>query len=135
MANAGNSFITKLKDAHLGWGELRYTDSREPIPNEGYIQIPMKDARRLNILNSNGTNHQDILGKNLFKCKSADGNLNCVLRAQGCCSAGEIYAKQFSADNNLKIIGNWYRCMNAQAGNRIKVTWKTPTDIIIELIR
>lgn len=67
MAQAGDSYTASLKLSQLDWGKHRYTNSRIHIPNERYLPIPIAYARRFNILNGNGTNGQDILGKNLFR--------------------------------------------------------------------
>lgn len=134
MANTGDSYAVTIKRSHLEWGQYRYTNSRGIVYGEGYIKIPAKEARRLNLLNTNGTYGRDIWGENLFNCISADGTFSCVLRAQGCSNAGEPHAKQFAGDNNLKALGDWYYIMKAQVGDQVKVTWSSPTDIVIELI-
>ena len=134
MANTGDSYIVTIKRPHLEWGEYRYTDSRGVVYGEGYIKIPAKEARRLDLLNTIGTHGGDVWGENLFNCMSADGRFSCVLRAQGCSNAGDPYAKQFAGDNNLKALGDWYYSMGAQIGDQVKVTWASPTDIIIDLI-
>ncbi len=60
MAKAGDSFIVELSQSHVAWGTYRFTNSREPISGEGYIPIPLRDARRLDLFNGNGTNNIDI---------------------------------------------------------------------------
>lgn len=47
MANAGDGFEVVLSQSHVAWGTCRFTNSREPINGEGYIPIPLNDARRL----------------------------------------------------------------------------------------
>lgn len=39
MPNTGDQFVTTLKTAHLKWGSHRYTNSRDIIYGEGYLQI------------------------------------------------------------------------------------------------
>lgn len=134
MADTGDSYIVTIKRPHLEWGEYRYTDSRGVVYGEGYIKIPAKEARRLNLLNTNGTPGGDVWGENLFNCTSVDGRFSCILHAQGCSNAGDPFAKQFAGDNNLKALGDWYYSMGAQVGDQIKVTRSSPTDIIIDLI-
>ena len=134
MANTGDSYVVSLKASHLGWGTHRYTDTRPAIPGESYLPIPIKYARNYNIVNSNGTNGQDVLGQNIFHCTSADGFFNATLKAQGCSHKGDIYAKQFSVNNNLRALGTWYNHINAQIGDQIQVTWTSPTDIVLERI-
>lgn len=135
MANIGFSYTVKLSQSHLAWGTYRYTGSRATIYGEGYIPIPASVAHSQNIFNSNGTNGQDILGQNIFICSSIDGYLkNVTMKAQGCTQAGSIYAKQFSANGNLKVLGQWYYHMNCQVGDSVRVTWTSPNQILIEKI-
>ena len=134
MAQAGQNYTITLQQAHFEWGTHRYTDSRGVVYGEGYIPIPDREARMFNIQNQNGTGYTDVLGVNLFNCKSADGFFNGVIRAQGCKEAGYIYAKQFSGDGNLKAIGDWFYHIGANVGDRVKVFWTSPTDIVIEKI-
>lgn len=63
MAQQGDRYVVELKEPHLQWGEYRYTDTRETVKDEGYIPIPLNDARRLELVNSNATGGKDILGK------------------------------------------------------------------------
>ena len=135
MANTGDSYKAKLREAHLGWGTYRETDSRAKREGEAYIQIPAKYARKYSLQNSNGTDGKDVFGVNLFRCKSADGLFSGVLRAQGASKADSVIAKQFSADKDLRALGDWYRQIGAQVGDTIKVTWDSDTDITIEIIR
>ena len=132
MAHAGNSYTITLKRAHLEWGTHRYTNSRGIVYGEGYIPIPSHRARAFSLYNQNGTGYSDILGENLFNCTSADGLFSGELRAQGCHQAGDIYAKQFSVNGDLRALGDWFYKIGACVGDRIKVTWISDTDIIIE---
>lgn len=133
MAGKGDTYTVTIEEAHLKWGEHRYTGSRGIIYGEGYIKIPAKEAYRLNLLNINGTGGRDIWGENLFKCTSADGKFSCVLRAQGD-QADDRFAKQFAGDKNLKAVGDWYYSAGANVGDQVKVTWLNPTEVVIELI-
>lgn len=133
MAIAGNTYTIQLGYSHLGWGNHRYTNSRDIIYGEGYIPLPKRYARTFNIYNSN--NPTTGLSYNLFRASSTDGFLNNVtLLAQGCSTAGDIYAKQFSVQGDLSMIGAWYASQNATANNSVRVTWISPTDIILEII-
>lgn len=49
MANTGDSFEIVLSQSHIAWGTYRFTNSREPISGEGYIPIPLNEARRLGL--------------------------------------------------------------------------------------
>lgn len=131
MANSGDSYIVEVKQAHLEWGEHRYTNSRGIVYGEGYIAIPAEYAYKYDLLNNNGTGKKDILGKNLFRCESADGLFRGVLRAQGD-QANAEYAKQLAGDKYLKAVGSWYSQIDAKVGDLVKVTWLSPTDIVIE---
>lgn len=133
MANRGDSFTVTLKEAHLDWGEHRNPTNREPIPGEGYIPIPRKYAVGYSIYNSN---HNPIgWGYNLFKASSVDGFLeNVTLLAQGSSYAGDVYAKQFSVQGNLQMIGAWYRSQNAMPGDSVRVAWQGTDTIMLEII-
>lgn len=127
MPNTGDSFISTLKKSHLEWGTYRHTNSRGIIYGEGYIQIPSKDARRLNITNSNSTP-----ANNIYQCNSNDGYLKDVeLKATGCNKAGDIHAKQFHGSGNLKLIGDWFHHINAKVGDQIEVKWITRSTILL----
>ncbi|PEJ58837.1 hypothetical protein CN692_07625 [Bacillus sp. AFS002410] len=128
MPKTGDTFITTLKKAHLEWGNYRFTGTRDVIYGEGYLQIPRTDAKRIGIYNSN---HSSSV--NTFNCNSADGFLSGVtLKASGSMEAGDVYAKQFQGSGNLQIIGAWFSHISAKIGDRVKVTWTSPTEIKIE---
>lgn len=133
MAQKGDSYTVTLKKSHIDWGTHRYTGSRGTIYGEGYLPIPRDFAIRYEILNSNGTNKQDIPGKNIFYCTSEDGSFRGYLRAQGCNNAGDIYAKQFAGDKDLKGLGSWYQHVNAEEGSRVTVTWTSQDHIEISI--
>lgn len=134
MAKAGDSYKVKLREAHLGWGVYRNTSSRPPREGEAYIQIPARYAQSFKLLNTNGTGGRDVWGENLFHCTSADGMFSGILRAQGSSFADSIYAKQFSADKDLRAVGEWYKSIGAQVGDTIKVSWTSEVDIVIEML-
>lgn len=132
MAKAGDSFIVELKPSHIDWGNYRHTDTREAIDGEGYIPIPIDDAHSLEIYNSNYPNKG--LGYNLFNCTSVDGHFTGVLKSAGSREAGDVYAKQFEGNGDLKALGRWFTACSAKVGDCVKVKWISPTDIIIELL-
>lgn len=133
MAQAGNSYTVTLYETHLKWGIVRYSSSRIPVYGEGYIPIPRRAAKNYNIFNSN-YNHTGF-GYNKYWVTSKDGFLNHeILLAQGCKEAGDIYAKQFSVEGDLKRIGQWYNYRNAKPGDRVEVTWVSPTEIEVDII-
>ncbi len=130
MPQAGDSYIVKLKDAHLKWGEYhpsRHSHTRNTVYGEGYIKIPSDAAYSFAIFNRNNP-----FGANVYyNCTSFDGYYTGYLLAQGN-QANPIYAKQFSEDGNLKAIGDWYDFVGAQDGDFVKVKFTSPMDIIIE---
>lgn len=133
MAQAGNTYTVPLKPSHLDWGEYRNPTNRDIISGEGYIPIPKNYAVRYGIFNSNHVSTG--LGYNLFHASSTDGFLNNVnLLAQGCSTAGDIYAKQFSVQGDLQIIGDWYMHRNATPNNSVRVTWVNHDTITLEII-
>lgn len=133
MAQIGDAYTIPLKQAHLNWGEHRNPTNRGAISGEGYIPIPRNFAENFGVFNSNYT--QNGFGYNLFHASSTDGFLNNVtLLAQGCSTAGDIYAKQFSVQGNLQTIGDWYKNCNASPSNLVSVSWTSPTTILLEII-
>lgn len=97
----------------------------------GYIPIPAYDQQ---LFNENATMGQDIIGKNIFYCTSCDGFFQKIkMKSQGTQSDGN-YSKQFSVNNSLQTMGTWYQHINVQVGDYIKVTWTSPTEILIEKI-
>lgn len=123
MPNTGDSYQTMLKSAHLHWGTLRYTDTREPIDGEVYIQIPANDAYRLNILKGS-----------VYHATSSCGNFRCRLRASGN-QSDPNYAKQFQSDGDLKVLGAWlHGICHAQVGHQVEVYWDSPTSVILTYI-
>ncbi|QTE67649.1 hypothetical protein JNO48_10640 [Clostridiales bacterium] len=134
MARTGDSYTVVLKDSHIKWGTYRNTETREPVPLEGYIPIPKECAVEFNILNSNGTDKRDIFGQNLFYCRSEDGFFEGVLKAQGSSDAGDIYAKQFAENDNLKGLGYWFRDIGAEVGSRVRVSWTSSDSVVISMV-
>ena len=56
-------------------------------------------------------------------------------RSEGCSTAGDPYAKQFAGDKDLLMaLGYWYAQINAQVGDLIRVTFTSPTDVVLEKI-
>lgn len=129
MPKAGDSFIVRLEPSHLGWGTYRYTNTREPVYGEGYIKIPRHDAENFNIYNNNYPTANPR-----YYCTAVNGCYSGILLAQGCSYAGDIYAKQFAEEGNLKGIGNWYRSVGAQVGGRVKVKFTSSNSLEIEYL-
>jgi uncharacterized membrane protein YeaQ/YmgE (transglycosylase-associated protein family) len=130
MPNTGDHFITILKQAHLEWGSHRHTDSRGTVYGEGYLHIPVAQARRLNITNNNAPG-----ANNIYSCNSADGYLvNVILTATGGVIGGTIYAKNFHGKGNLKLLGDWFHHIGAMIGDQIEISWVSPTEISLRKI-
>lgn len=134
MANAGDTFTVELNRSQLEWGTFRFTGSRGLRYGEGYLKIPKHVARSLRLFNNNYTDGSDIIGKNIFNATSSDGFFNGPLRSEGCSTAGDTYAKQFAGDKDLMALGYWYAQINAQVGDLIRVTFTSPTDVVLEKI-
>ena len=67
----------------------------------------------------------------MFYCISKDGLFESRLRAQGSQSDG-FHAKQLAGDKNLKALGTWFSQIDAQEGDKIRVTWIDSQTIQIE---
>lgn len=133
MAKTGDSYRVRLKEPHLNWGEYRNATNRESIEGEGYIPIPRGKAEEFNIYNSN--NSKTGLGYNEFYASSDDGFLDdVVLLAQGCSEKGDVYAKQFSIEGDLKKIGSWYKQVGATTANSVEVTWLDSQNILLKIV-
>lgn len=128
MPEVGNTYITTLKRAHLEWGSYRHTSSRGIVYGEGYLQIPANVSRRFGIYNSNHSGTACY-----YNCNSVEGYLrNVTFIAAGSSRAGDIHAKQFHGSGNLQLIGDWFNHVHAVIGDRVRITWTSPTDIEIE---
>lgn len=132
MANTGDTFTIELNRSQLEWGTFRFTGSRGLRYGEGYLKIPKSDARACRLFNNNHTSGNDIWGENIFHATSVDGLFDGPLRSEGCTSAGDPLAKQFAGDKDLMALGYWYAQVNAQVGDRVRVTFTSPTDIVLE---
>lgn len=122
-AKSGRFFFTvTLKQLHVGWGDHRYTNTREPVAGEGYIPIPRKYAQLFDIYNSNLQN----AANNLYNVIAINGAISGRLLAQGCSQAGDAYAKQFAIEGDLKEIGRWYRSVGATVGGHVEVKFVSP---------
>lgn len=127
MPNTGDTFITKLKRAHLFWGSHRHTNSRSIIYGEAYLHISISQAKRLNIYNERQPNANTI-----YNCNTNDGFLtNKELKASGKRSENDIYAKQFHGNGDLKLLGTWFNHINAQIGDQIEIRFISPTEILL----
>lgn len=132
MAKAGDEFVVLFNSAApLKWGTNRQKNTRPKRTGERYIPIPRKAAKEFSIRNSNsGTG----LGINIFKAHSADGVFHGELKATGCSKAGDVYAKQFEGNGDLKALEPWLTGCNAEIGDQVKVRWVTDSEIELTFI-
>lgn len=127
MPKVGDNYIIELKEPHIKWGSHRNTNSRKTIKGEAYFPIPRKEAKKLDIYNSNKSN-----SNNIYKVSTSDGYLeDADFKAQGSMRKGDIYAKQLSGLGNLKKLGDWYKYSGCKKGDKIKVEFKSSTNILI----
>jgi hypothetical protein len=102
MPNKGDRFETYV---YCDWGTYnpkRYSHSRDIEFNEAYIPIPRNEARRLDIFMSNMPNVNL-----LYDAYDEGDNYICTLKAQGCSTKGDVFAKQFAGNDNLKALADW----------------------------
>lgn len=130
MPEQHDEFIVTLGKTHLGWGTHRYTQTREVIYNEGYLPIPKKIAVALEIYMSNKKDANII-----YTFSTNDGfYINEELKASGCSTKGDIYAKNLAGNGNLKLLGKWFTHIQAQVGDKIKISFTSPTTIILSKV-
>lgn len=67
---------------------------------------------------------------------STDDNFytNEELKASGCMVKGDIYAKNLAGNGDLKLLGKWFTHIQAQVGDKIKIFFTSPTDIILSKV-
>lgn len=138
MPKKGDFYEVVIKDVHMNWGTKRTTINRKSVAGEGYIPIPANKAEQIGVNNSNALKKtqpriREQLGVNLFDCYDKNGFVG-KLKAQGSSRKGYIYPKQFSAFGDLKVIGSWFRNNKVSAGDKIRVSWTSPTEILIEKV-
>ena len=123
MAEIG-SFEVNIIDIHLDWGIKR--NGREREYGEGYIKIPISEAKRLKLYNSRHLG-KDKFGINLFHGKFIGGfknNEDIILKTSGNSgkeSKNYIYAKNLHGSGNLKLIKDWFDYEKVSAKNKVKV--------------
>lgn len=130
MPKKGDEFIVKLGKTHLGWGTHRYTSTRDIIYEEGYLKIPKDVAVKFNIYMSNKTDANII-----YDFSTNDKfYVNEKLKASGCSTRGDIYAKNLAGNGDLKLLGKWFTHIKAKVGDEIKISFTSPTDIILSKV-
>ena len=123
MPKAGDSYIVVIKQSHIDWGGYRHTPTRNNVKGEAYVKIPRRNAVNFNI--QRGT---------LYTASFSDGFPSFTARAAGNSSAGDIYAKQFQGDGDLKAFGRWYASVGAQVGDSVLVEFLSPNSVRFTLI-
>ena len=130
MPKKDDEYIVELGETHLGWGTHRYTNTREVIYQEGYLKIPRSVAIDLEIYMSNKKDANII-----YNFSTSDGFYsNQKLKASGCMTKGDIYAKNLAGNGDLKLLGKWFTHIQAQVGDKIKIYFTSPTDIILSKV-
>lgn len=124
MPKTGDYYTVSLKEAHMDWGRHRYTHTRERIEGEGYVQIPKRYAEMYGI-------HKG----DQFTATFADGFPSFAARTAGNSTAGDILAKQFQGDGDLKAFGRWYANSGAEIGDTVRVTFTAPDVVLFELLK
>ena len=124
MPAYGDHYTVILKESHLDWGRHRYTYTRDRIAGEGYVKIPKQYAEMYGI-------HKG----DCFTATFADDFPAFTARAAGNSTAGDIWAKQFQGDSDLKAFGRWYAHCGAEVGDIVSVTFTSPDTILFELIK
>lgn len=133
MPKKGDTFTVPIGNAQLDWGEYRNPTNRVPVSGESYFAIPKVYAKKYGLFNSKHS--QTGLGFNEFYASTADGFIkNEILLAQGNSEAGDPYAKNFAFKGNLKRLGDWFAYCGATTSNQVKVTFTSPTSLILEII-
>jgi len=132
MAKKGDSYIFIVKETYIDWGDNpRKTNTREKIPGEVYFPIPADKAREFNVYNKTKTGA--IIEYNV---STSDGfEINGKVKATGVNSGGTgEYAKNLAGSGNLKLLAPWITNMKIKTGDKIKVEWTSPTDILLTKI-
>ena len=123
MPNTGDMYHVEIKPSHIDWGRYRYTTTRDRIAGEAYVKIPKEYAV-----------DYDIHVGDLYTAIFSDGFPSFIVRAAGNSVAGDIYAKQFQGDGDLKAFGRWYASVGAQVGDTVRVEFVSPRIVKFELI-
>ena len=137
MAKLG-SYIVDIGEIHLDWG-IERAPGREREEGEGYIKIPLRNAKELELYNSTYLG-KDKYGINLFYAEFVDGfkkNEVVTLKTTGHSgkeSSNSIYAKNLQGLKDLKLIKEWFDYNKATTSNKVKVSIIEFDKIRLEII-
>lgn len=130
MPKAGDFFTVKLKLSHLEWGEHRHTNTRVTRLKEAYLKIPAYVAYKLEITNDKGVH----LRSQEYTFSTFDGfYVNETLKASGNQRKQE-FAKQFHGSGDLQLLGKWFKHINAQVNDEIRIEFVSSTELILTKI-
>lgn len=124
MPHSGDSYSVVLKQTHLNWGTYRHTATRPEIPGEAYVPIPKQYALSY-----------DIQLGDLYQAVFADGFPSFVAKAAGNSRAGDIHAKQFQGNGDLKAFGRWFESVDAEIGDEVIVRFIDSRTVEFTLIK
>ena len=116
MPKAGDKFQT---NTYQHWGEYnpkRSSPSRLPEQDETYIVIPKQFAQQFDIRMSN-----DPDANTDYTAYDDQGDLICTLKAQGCSTKGDVFAKQFAGKGDLSALRSWILKNNIADTDNIEV--------------
>lgn len=134
MPSNGDYFTILLSEANANWGTHRSKDTRKPQQNEIYLPVPITDAKRLSLYNSNYINGKDEFGINLYYYTAyinSKEHSKGILKFQGCSSKGDIYAKNLSGYRNLKMLSRWIQDGNIKVGDTIKILFTSDKSLTL----
>ena len=126
MPKKGDTYIVEVKPSHIAWGVYRKTHTLDRIEGESYVKIPSKYAREYNI--KRGDYYTVHFENGTTMRIKASGN--------GPMEQGIQYAKQFEGIGigACKAFTPWYIQNDVVVGDRIKITFLSPEDFLLEKI-
>lgn len=137
MAKIG-FFEVNIGSIHLDWGTDR-APGRDREEGEGYIKIPISEAKALELYNSSYLG-KDKYGVNLFYAKFIDGfreGEKITLKTSGNSgkdSPSYNYAKNLHGAGDLKLIKEWFEYRKADTSNKVRVSVVSYDTIQLEII-
>lgn len=121
MPNTGDRFITNTYQYWGTYDPKRLSTSRVTELDEAYIVIPKYVAEQFSIYMSN-----KIGANTSYEAYDDQGNFICTLKAQGCSTKGDVFAKQFAGKGNLKALSSWILINKITDADTIEVEFLSP---------